>query len=131
MTWPNRKDSSYGRGLKRTGLKQKSAKGDARDNAWLRALCYAHLELQAINGRYYCFFCGRHQADGILEALEILQPCHVEPRKDDEGHGVRFGADGKVTRIGTDSFDNIRPGCASCNRLQHEQERSDPEWSKS
>ena len=109
-------------------VKRRSPKGDER-NGWLQAILYGKLAAQ--HGRfpdYRCESCGESFGTDIEEALAILQPGHIEERRHDPGQGVRFGSGGKVTRIGTDSWDNLSPICSVCNEAQDRNQRSEPEW---
>ena len=117
-------------------LRFKSEAQDARDNGWLRAIVYGRLlqqEYRYAEGRsgfkepFYCEKCGKFISEDLMEALQILQPCHRTPRK--EGKGVRFYSSGEIRDIGLDEWDNIYAGCEDCNKKDYYRDRSNPQFS--
>lgn len=110
----------------RARVRDKSVKQDARDNGWLRAICYVRLVLQAqaedFDGTYRCESCGEAFSYDLLVAVQRAQPCHVIPRH--EGAGVVFYASGEVRSFGLDTFENIYAGCGDCNLSDHLEDRT-------
>lgn len=116
----------------RSKIKDKSVRQDARDNGWLRAICYARLVLQAqaedFDGTYRCESCGEAFSYDLLVAVQRAQPCHVIPRH--EGAGVVFYASGEVRAFGLDTYENIYAGCGGCNLRDHLADRTVVQFSE-